>query len=67
MTIKVLGPGAIGMQLCIDAKHEQHPGLDSHFERELNEALALGMKLLSTPYIGLAMPPRRDQSRDLPE
>lgn len=64
VTSKVLGPGAVGMQLNIDAKHEQHPGLGRHFERELNEALAIGMRLLSTPYIGLAIPPRL---RDHPE
>lgn len=64
VTTKVHGPGAIGMQLNIGAKHEQHPGLGSHFERELTEALAIGMKLLSTPYIGLAIPPRL---RDHPE
>lgn len=64
LTTKVHGPGAIGMQLNIGAKHEQHPGLGSHFERELTEALAIGMKLLSTPYIGLAIPSRL---RDHPE
>lgn len=64
VTTQVQGPGAIGMQVSIDAKHEQHPGLGSHFERELNEALRIGMKVLSTPYIGLAIPPGL---RDHPE
>jgi len=33
-------------------------GLGEEFEEELSAALAIGIKLLSTPYIGLPVPDR---------
>lgn len=57
VTPKVQG-GSISMSIEIKANHSQHPGIGDEFEEELNEALAIGMKLLSTPYIGLVVPDR---------
>jgi len=42
----------------IKANHSLHPGIGEEFEEELNEALAIGIKLLTTPYIGLPVPDR---------
>ena len=50
------GPGLHSLAIDIQANHSLHPGLTEEFEEELNEALAIGMKLLSTPYIGLPVP-----------
>ena len=58
VTAKPQGPGLVGMAIEIKANHSLHPGLTVEFEEELTEALAIGMKLLSTPYIGLAVPDR---------
>jgi hypothetical protein len=55
---KAHGPGLHSMTIEIRANHGLHPGLTEEFEEELNEALAIGMKLLSTPYIGLPIPDR---------
>jgi len=46
------------MTIEIKANHSLHPGIGEHFEEELNEALAIGIKLLTTPYIGLPVPDR---------
>ena len=41
---------------------------DQQFEEELNAALAMGMKLLSAPYIGVAIPDRlRNNPQDYAE
>jgi hypothetical protein len=58
VTPKVQSGGAISMAIEIKANHSQHPGIGEEFEEELNEALAIGIKLLTTPYIGLAVPDR---------
>ena len=58
VTAKPQGRGLVGMAIEIKANHSLHPGLTVEFEEELTEALAIGMKLLSTPYIGLAIPDR---------
>jgi hypothetical protein len=58
VTPKVQGGGSISMSIEIKAKHSQHPGIGEEFEEELKEALAIGIKLLTTPYIGLAVPDR---------
>ena len=55
---KVQGGGSISMSIEIKANHSQHPGIGEEFEEELNEALAIGIKLLTSPYIGLAVPDR---------
>ena len=52
------GPGLHGMGINIQARHDLHPGIGDEFEEELQEALRLGIKLLSTPYIGLPVPDR---------
>lgn len=52
------GPGLVHMTIEINAEHDKHPGLSKEFEEELDQALAIGMKLLSTPYIGLRVPNR---------
>jgi len=57
VTPKVQG-GSISMSIEIKANHSQHPGIGEQFEEELSEALAIGIKLLTTPYIGLAVPDR---------
>ena len=58
VTPKVQGSGSICMTIEIKANHELHPGIGKKFEEELNEALAIGIKLLTTPYIGLPVPDR---------
>jgi hypothetical protein len=52
------GPGLHCLNIDIQAQHSLHPGLTPDFEEELTEALAMGMKLLSAPYIGVAIPDR---------
>jgi hypothetical protein len=52
------GPGLHGLGINIQARHDLHPGIGGEFEEELQEALLLGIKLLSTPYIGLSVPDR---------
>jgi hypothetical protein len=58
VTSKPAGPGLHCLTIEIEAKHDLHPGLTPEFEEELNEALAIGVKLLTTPYIGLPVPNR---------
>jgi hypothetical protein len=58
VTRKSQGPGIHRLSIKIEAKHGLHPGITPEFEEELDEALAIGMKLLSTPYIGLPVPHR---------
>jgi len=58
VTHKSHGPGLHCLTIDIQARHSLHPGLSQEFEEELNEALAMGMKLLSAPYIGMAIPDR---------
>ncbi len=58
VTPTVHAGGSISMSIQINANHSQHPGIGEEFEEELNEALAIGIKLLTTPYIGLAVPDR---------
>jgi hypothetical protein len=58
VTPEVHGGGSISTSIEIKANHSQHPGIGEEFEEELNEALAIGIKLLTTPYIGLAVPDR---------
>lgn len=55
---KSYGQGSHGFTIEINANHGLHPGIGEAFEEELNEALAIGIKLLSTPYIGLPVPDR---------
>lgn len=52
------GLGLHCLKIDIQARHSLHPGLTPEFEEELKEALAMGMKLLSAPYIGVAVPAR---------
>ncbi len=58
VTNKSYGSGLHGKTIEIKANHSLHPGIGEEFEEELNEALAIGIKLLTTPYIGLAVPDR---------
>lgn len=58
VTSKSHGNGLNCMTIEIDANHSLHPGIGEEFDEELNEALAIGIKLLTTPYIGLAVPDR---------
>jgi hypothetical protein len=58
VTHKSHGPGLHCLTIDIEAQHSLHPGLSKEFEEELNEALAMGMKMLSAPYIGVAIPDR---------
>jgi len=58
VTHKSHGPGLHCLTIQIQAQHSLHPGLTPEFEEELKEALAMGMKLLSAPYIGVAVPDR---------
>jgi hypothetical protein len=48
----------LSMTIEIKAKHGLHPGIGEEFAEELNEALAIGIQLLTTPYIGLPVPDR---------
>ena len=58
VTNKSYGPGLHCLSINIEANHSLHPGIGEAFEEELQEALAIGIKLLSTPYIGLPVPDR---------
>jgi len=58
VTNKSHGNGLNCVTIEIKAKHSLHPGIGEEFEQELNEALAIGVKLLTTPYIGLPVPDR---------
>lgn len=58
VTHKSHGPGLHCLTIDIQANHSLHPGLTKEFEEELNEALMIGMKLLTTPYIGVPVPDR---------
>jgi hypothetical protein len=51
-----VGNGLIRLTIQIEANHDQHPGIGEEFEEELKEALALGIKLLSSPYIAVTVP-----------
>jgi hypothetical protein len=65
VTNKSHGPGLNCLSIDIQAQHSLHPGLTSEFEEELDEALAMGMKLLSAPYIGVAIPDRLRKNPDI--
>ncbi len=58
VTSKSYGYSLHCMSIEIEANHGVHPGIGREFDEELNEALAIGIKLLSTPYIGLPVPDR---------
>ena len=58
VTSKPQGEGTIGLTIEIRANHSLHPDIGEHFGQELDEALAIGIKLLTTPYIGLPIPAR---------
>jgi hypothetical protein len=53
-----IGPGLRCMSIQIETDHSLHPGLTKEFEEELDEAVAIGMKLLSTPYMNHPIPDR---------
>ena len=52
------GNGQSSMTIEVIADHSLHPGIGEEFEEELTEALAIGIKVLTTPYIGLIVPDR---------
>lgn len=58
VTNKSHGSGLNCISIEIKANHSLHPGIGDAFDEELNEALAIGIKLLTTPYIGLPVPDR---------
>ena len=58
VTNKPHGSGLNCMTIEIRPNHSLHPGIGAEFDEELNEALAIGIKLLTTPYIGLPVPDR---------
>jgi len=58
VTNKSHGNGLNCMTIEIKANHSLHPGIGEEFDEELNEALAIGIELLTTPYIGLPVPDR---------
>ena len=58
VTNKSDGHGLHRKTIEINANNSLHPGIGEEFEEELNQALAIGIKLLSTPYIGLSVPDR---------
>jgi hypothetical protein len=53
ITNKSRRSGLNSITIEIKTNHSLHPGIGEHFEEELNQALAIGIKLLTTPYIGL--------------
>ena len=65
VTSKSHGSGPRCMTIEIKANHSLHPGIGEELEEELNEALAIGIKLLTTPYIGLSVPDRLRNSPDI--
>ncbi|HKW34600.1 MAG TPA: hypothetical protein VJN92_16440 [Candidatus Acidoferrum sp.] len=68
VTNKSHGSGVNCMMIEIKADHSLHPGIGEEFDEELNEALAIGIKLLTTPYIGLPVPDRLPPiARTLPQ
>ena len=56
VTDESVGNGLIRLTIQIEANHDQHPGIGEEFEGELKEALAIGIKLLSSPYIAVTVP-----------
>ena len=58
VTNKSYGSGLHCLSIEIEAKNDLHPGITPEFEEEISEALAIGMKLLTTPYIALPVPDR---------
>ena len=65
VTPTVLTGGSVSMSININARHAQHPGIGADFEEELTAALEIGVKLLTTPYIGLAVPDGLRKSPDI--
>jgi hypothetical protein len=65
VTNKSYANGLHRMTIEINANHSLHPGIGEEFEEELNEALAIGIKLLPTPYIGLSIPDRLRNNPDI--
>jgi len=65
MTSMTPSGGPICMTIEIKADHSLHPGIGEEFEEELDEAVAIGMKLLTTPYIGLSIPARLLNNPDI--
>jgi hypothetical protein len=63
VTNKSHGNGLNCMTIEIKANHSLHPDIGEEFDEELNEALAIGIKLLTTPHIGL---PVSDRLRNNP-
>ncbi len=59
------GPNLYCLSIQIEAKHDLHPGITPEFEEELKEALAIGMKLLTTPYVALSVPDRLRNNPDI--
>jgi len=59
------GPNLHCLSIQIEAKHDLHPGITPEFEEELKEALAIGMKLLTTPYVALSVPDRLRNNPDI--
>jgi hypothetical protein len=53
-----LGEGNVSISITIESDHSRHPGLHPKLEKELEEAIAIGMRLLSTPYFNLPVPSR---------
>ncbi len=51
-----VGKGLIHLTIEIQANHDAHPGIGEEFQNELKEALAIGIKLLSSPYIAVSVP-----------
>lgn len=55
-TTTVLDDGQIKVSLCISPDHSQHPGLAGILNDSLEDAFALGFRLLSTPRVGMNRP-----------
>jgi hypothetical protein len=55
---KNLGKGIRGLSITIETDHSLHPGLHPRLSEKLEEALAIGIRLLSAPYMNQPLPSR---------
>jgi hypothetical protein len=59
------GPNLVHVTMTFETDHGLHPGLGENFNEELDEALAIGMKLLSAPYLNQPLPDRFRNNLDM--
>src|ERR1039457_2368388 len=56
-SVTSLRGGSASISIRIESDHSLHPGLHERQVEKLEEALAIGMRLLSAPYFNQPLPP----------